>query len=453
MGLMVRIARAFPVQPLGRHSDRALYAGVFILAALPRLLYLLLEKPPFDSDYWTLAGSLLRDGSLSFDGTRTTAFEPAYPLFLAMARVLSGHSVLLVQVIQCMVAACGAVFLYRLASSLTGARRVAVIAAVLYAGYPLLIRHSPDPTDAALMTTLLIAFAAGFVNSTTARSDGAPGTPAADTPMRAARAGIWLGLAVLTRTMALPLIPLAAAIHSWQGASRSAGALTVTAFLVITPYAVRNYALNGSVLPTRSGLNLFISNSAYTASIFPAYGPDILQEYAWSVLLDRTARPPLTDSPALERELDAAWTGLALQEMRRDPLRTAGLKARNVLYFFSPRLVPYHEPTEATRILLGENGQFRVENSPPRRTSHQVIYAVSYTPVLALAVAGAWLRRRDIRRDAILWCVVVTFVAAHAIYFPTTRYRVPIEFVLLFYASVALDRWISRQTRSEITSA
>jgi hypothetical protein len=35
-------------------------------------------------------------------------------------------------------------------------------------------------------------------------------------------------------------------------------------------------------------------------------------------------------------------------------------------------------------------------------------------------------------------------VAAHAVYFPTTRYRVPIEFVLLFFASVALDRAIAR---------
>lgn len=415
-----------------RHPDGRAYAGIFVLAALPRLVYLLVAKPPFDSHYWALSESVLRDGSLSFEGIRTTAFEPAYPLFLAMARVLVGHNVLLVQAIQSIVAACGAVFLYRLATSLTGTRRVGMIAAGLYAGYPLLVRHSPDPTDAALMTTVILAFAAAFVS--------------ADTPFRSARAGIWLGLAVLIRTMALPLIPLAAGIQCWNGARRSAAALTVTAFLVMAPYAVRNYALNGSMLPTRSGLNLFISNSPYTSSIFPGYGPDILGEYAWSVL-EASAGPPLPESPALERERDAEWTDLALKEMRRHPLRTAGLKARNVLYFFSPRLVPYHEPTETTRILLGENGRFTVENSPPRRLSHQVIYAVSYTPVLALAIAGAWLRRRESRRDVILWCVVVTFVAAHALYFPTTRYRVPIEFVLLFYASVALDRWMSRNQR------
>ena len=403
---------------------------MFVLALLTRLLYLLLERPPFDGDYWALSDSLLRDWSLSLHGIRTTAFEPAYPLFLAMARVAVGHSALLVQVIQCTVAAAGAVFLYRLAASLTASPRAGSIAGALYAVYPLLVRHSPDPTDAALMTTLLIAFAAAFVTSTTAAG--------------AVRAGLWLGLAVLTRTMALPIVALAAAVYWWNGARRSAAALTVTALLVIAPYAVRNYALNGAILPTRSGLNLFISNSPYTPNIFPDYGPDILLEYAWSVL-EGAGRPPQPESPALERAQDAEWTALAWQEIRRHPLRTAGLKATNVLYFFSPRLVPYHEPTDTTRILLGENGQFTVENSPPRRTSHQIIYAVSYTPVLALAVGGVWLRRRDLRRDAILLCVAVTFVAAHAVYFPTTRYRVPMEFVLLFYAAVALDRWTGRR--------
>jgi hypothetical protein len=416
--------------PQRRYPDRLAYAGVFVLALLARLLYLLLERPPFGGDYWALSDSLLRDWSLSLHGSLTTAFEPAYPLFLALARVVAGHNALLVQVIQCTVAAAGAIFLYRLAARLTGSPRAGSIAAVLYAVYPLLVRHSPDPSDAALMTTLLIAFAAEFVSSTTAAG--------------AVRAGLWLGLAVLTRTMALPIVPLAAAVYWWNGARRAAAVLTGTALLVVAPYAVRNYALNGAILPTRSGLNLFISNSPYTAHIFPCYGPDILLEYAYSVL-EGAARPPLPESPALERQRDAEWTALAWREMRQHPLRTAGLKARNVLYFFSVKLVPFHEPTETTRILLGGNGQFTVENSPPRRRSHQIIYAVSYTPVLVLAIGGVWLRRRDLGRDAVLWCVVLTFVAAHALYFPTTRYRVPIEFVLLFYAAVALDRRFRRR--------
>jgi hypothetical protein len=246
-------------------------------------------------------------------------------------------------------------------------------------------------------------------------------------------------LAVLTRMMALPVLPLAAAIEWRTRGWRAAAALTLTALVVIAPYAVRNYMLNGAILPTRSGINLFISNSEHTANVFPDYGPDILEGYAASVVESRGAVPG-PPTPALERAYDAFWTRYAMEEIRRHPWRTAGLKVRNVFYFYSPRLVPYHEPTPETTIQFGENGTFTVEHSPPRRAFDQIVYAISYTPVLGLALAGVWLRRRELSRDGILWCVVAIFVVAHAVYFPTTRYRVPIEFVLLFYAAVALDR-------------
>lgn len=401
--------------------------GIFFLAFAPRALYLLVARPVFESHYWALSDSLLTSGQLGFDGGKTTEFEPAYPLFLAFTRMFVGNRMLLVQVVQCAVAALGAVFLYRLATTLAGRWRVGVIAVLIYAAYPLLIRHSADRTDAALMTMVVVAFTSAFVT--------------AETPVRSAVAGVWLGLAVLTRMMALPLIPLAGALEwrtrGWLGA----GALMLSALVVIAPYAIRNYALSGAIVPTRSGINLFISNSVYTATVFPDYGPDILEDYAASVVEARGI-PSGLSSPAADRAYDALWTRYALEEMRRHPWRTAKLKIGNVLYFFSPRLVPYHEPTAATTIQLREDGTFTVENSPTRPAVDQIVYAISYTPVLALAAAGVWLRRRDLSRDAILWCVVATFVVAHSVYFPTTRYRVPIEFVLLFYASVALDRWL-----------
>jgi glycerol uptake facilitator-like aquaporin len=401
--------------------------GIFLLAFAPRALYLLITRPAFESHYWALSDSLLTNGQLGFDGVKTTAFEPAYPLFLALARTLVGSRMLPVQLVQCAVASLAAVFLYRLATTLTGRWRVGVLSAFLYAAYPLLIRHSADRTDAALMTLVLIAFASEFAR--------------AQTPARSALAGAWLGLAVLTRTMTLPLIPLAAMLewrsHGW----REAAVLTLTALVVISPYVVRNYRLNGALVPTRSGLNLFLSNSKYTANVFPEYGPDILEDYAASVV-EAPGVSPGPSSPVIERAYDALWTRYALEEMRAHPWRTAGLKMRNVLYFFSPRLVPYHEPTAETAIQLAVTGAFAVENSPPRRAIDQIVYAISYTPVLALAVTGAWLRRRDVSRDAILWCVMATFVVVHAVYFPATRYRAPVEFVLLFYAAVTLDRWL-----------
>jgi len=79
-----------------------------------------------------------------------------------------------------------------------------------------------------------------------------------------------------------------------------------------------------------------------------------------------------------------------------------------------------------------------VEHSPARPLADQLTYAVSYVPVLAAALAGIWVRRRALRHDLILWCIVLTFVAVHVVYFPATRYRAPMEFVLLFYAAVGI---------------
>jgi hypothetical protein len=66
-----------------------------------------------------------------------------------------------------------------------------------------------------------------------------------------------------------------------------------------------------------------------------------------------------------------------------------------------------------------------------------------------MAAAAFYLRAADVRRDAILWSIVVTFALVHMVYFPAVRYREPMEFVLLFYCAVGLDALARRLTTSE----
>jgi 4-amino-4-deoxy-L-arabinose transferase-like glycosyltransferase len=395
--------------------------SLFALASTVRLAYLFVSPPPFQDFYWDLAGNWLQHGSLAIDAAKTTEFEPLYPLFLAAARWIARDHVQAVQAMQVLVAAAGGVLLFRLAEALTGRRRVGVLSGLLYACYPLLIRHSADAVEAALLTTILIAFAYAFVVAKTRRG--------------AAAAGVLLGAAILTRTAVLPLLPLSLAAMAADGRRRAAIGLALAA-IVVAPYFLRNHALNGSLLPTRGGRNLFIANCEYV--VLPEYGPDILSGFAQTILeregLDR--QPP---SPALERQQDILFRRFALAGMTRRPLHTLWLKLENVWYFFSPRLVPYHEPTSETRIVLGAGGAFSVENSPPRSGFNQWSYSVPYAFVVLFAVVGLRSRRGRLGRDAILWCIVMTFVVVHAVYFPATRYRVPMEFVLLFYAAVGLD--------------
>lgn len=408
-----------------------MYAALWAAALLPRVVYIALAHPSAESHYWLLASGLLRDGTLAIDRVPTTAFEPLYPMFLTTARWMTGDRVVVVQVLQAAVAAAAVIPLCALASTLTGRMRVGVIAAALYAAYPLLIRHSADATETALLTALLLAFCAAFVRATTIG--------------RTAVAGVWLGLAALTRAVTWPLLAIAPLLMIRRGIDRAA-ALALTALVIVSPYAIRNYALNGSWAPTRAGGNLFVSNSEYSLSLMPEHAPDVLGPYT-ETLLEREGLSRGPDSPAVDREEDAMFRRLTRDAVRKRPLAVLWLKVRNLWYFFSPRLVPYYEPTPDTRVTLGPDGAMRVDGSRPRPLAFQLAYSVPYVIVVGCALGGIYVRRRDLAADVILWSLVVTFAVTYAIFFPTTRYRAPIEFVLLFYAAVGLDAcWLGTRT-------
>ena len=398
---------------------------LFALAALVRLIFLFVVRPPFETMYWDLSTSLLREGALAIEGARTTDFEPLYPVVLAVLRLVWRDHALLVQAFQTVIASLGAIYLYRLALALTGRGQIAAIAALLYAIHPLLIRQAAAPADLTLATTLLVAFAYYFVTGATTAG--------------MALAGFVLGLLVLTRAMTVPIVAFAAVQLVAERRFRASLALTAVVAALVLPFLVRNQSVNGSWWPTRSGLNLYLGNSPYTAALLPHDDLDQLDAQA-SALIDGELSRVSSSSPEFERAADRLLTRHALDYMAEHPLQTLRQKFLNTLYFFSPWLVPFDVATSETRTEIDPSGRVVVLNAQPRPAIELVSYAAFYTPVLAAALVGIYLRRRDLRQDAMLWCIAATFVAVHALYIPATRYRAPMEFVLLFYAAVALQR-------------
>jgi peptidoglycan/LPS O-acetylase OafA/YrhL len=132
--------------------------------------------------------------------------------------------------------------------------------------------------------------------------------------------------------------------------------------------------------------------------------------------------------------------------MRRQPVRTVAMIAKKAWYVFVPRLVPYYRLGPDTTIALFDDGRFTVANASPRPLSHQWVYSASYVFVIVAAALGIYVRRtRLLQSDAVLWLIVLSFVAVYAVYFPSTGYLTPIAFVWLFYASVGLTQ--SRRPR------
>jgi len=407
---------------INRLSRARLCLALFALAALPRALYLIVARPAFEGYHSIAADALLRTGSFGDETARWTEYDPVYPVFLASVQWLFGPTALLIQAVQIAVDSAGAIGLYLLAESLTGRRRPAVIGAALYAFYPLLIRYSVLGSELSLLSVLLIAFACTVV--------------ADATPYRAAIAGFCLGLAVLTRSMVAPVALLTAAVFALTRGVTTAICFVLAVTATVSPWLIRNYTVNGSIWPAKSGLNLFMGNSKYMDAVLPEHNIDLIAAYA--IDLVARSRPDLLH-PAAEAALDRYYTALTWNEVKARPRQALGLVLSKGAYFFWPRLIPMRIRLPDTRIELLDDGRIRVENSPPRGIFEEIAYTVSYTFIAATALVGIWIRRSSLVQDAPLWCIVFTFAAIAAIYFPATRYRAPMEFVLLFYAAVALD--------------
>jgi hypothetical protein len=394
------------------------------LAFLPRLAYLLIFKPPFETTYWALAGSVVHARSLAIDGVKVTDFEPLYPIVLAACRALVGDRVFIVQLFQAMVASVGAVFLYRLSLELAGSARAAWIGAALFSFHPLLVRQAAAAGDLALVTTLMVIFARSFVSIRSVRG--------------AAMTGVWLGLAALTRVMVLPVGVLGGAIWWRQRRPAAACACLATTAALVFPFLLRNHIVNGSWLPTRNGINLYIANSPYTADLLPTYDLDLLMEPAYDAFARE--RPEIsTSSREYPAAVDVFLRRRAIEYMIESPARTFGQKISNIMYFLSPRLVPYDVAAVDTRVIIAPSGTVTVDNSAPRPRAEVWAYGVATSFVLVTAAAGIFIRRHVLRDDAILWAIVATFVLVNAVYVPASRYTAPMLFALLFYSGVALS--------------
>lgn len=387
------------------------YFLAFVVCALPRVLFLFrLWGRGFDQDalYWQLSGELLQTGVLGFDGRPTTWQDPLYILFLAAARWFAHNNASWVMLMQILVASVGGGYLYRLALRLSNRPKVAAIAVFLYAFHPYLIRQSIAILEVSLLGTLLIVSADAYVRI--------------DRPRRAALAGLFFGLAVLARSVVFPVAVLGSMAVAFLKNARWGAIFLAAVLIVICPSWIRNFSVDGSLWPTRGGLSFFVANCKYSGRLIPQKSTDLLVPYAYFRLDNFPMKSALVRS---EREEDRDFTKMALGYICRHPFETLKQKIFNFYYFFSPVLIP-HEPT-------GGESRNRWETA---------ICFWFHLGLLLFAALGILWRRRRWREDLILSLSLMVFALVSSVYSPATRLRAPVEFVLIFYAAVAVDRML-----------
>lgn len=409
-----------------RRTKTSWCALVFAACAAPRLLVLLRTPEPPPNYYWNIATSLLASGSYGFGSGVTTAIEPLYPLFLAAARLLTGDRFALAMLVQVLVASAAGALLFLLAERVTQSRASALIAAALYAFYPYYVRQSIAPHELTLSTVMLIVTPWQYSRTQNIK--------------QAALLGGVLGLLLLLRFSFAPIWIAAIALLILRRRVREALVAAAVSVALLSPWIARTRAIDGSLAPTRVGENLFIASCKFADQVLPWYDADLMVDYAYQTVhadaLANSVPPHL-----MERTIDDALLRRAIECIRANPVRAARLKLRNLLYSFSPLLLPVHARLRES-VAHVENGQLHLLSITPRPRFDVLSHAVAHTAILAGALVGLGIRRRVLlREDAFLLAIVASIAIVCAIFFPTTRLTSPMLPVAMIYAGVGFS-WI-----------
>ena len=225
-------------------------------------------------------------------------------------------------------------------------------------------------------------------------------------------AGLAAGAATLIRPSWLLFTPFALAVGLAFGKPRSrhlAVGLSMIAGLVVmmTPWVIRNARVSGHFVPT----TLQVGASLYDGLNPTATGASDMRFVPAMTLAERNA--PSDAVEMLEYRLDHRMRNEAIAWARQHPSRVVQLAAIKFVRIWNIW------PNEATL---------------SSRTTRLVI-AVSYVPVMLLALVGAW---RTVRRGwpYLLCCLpAVYFTLLHMIFVGSIRYRQPAMLALVVLAA------------------
>lgn len=413
----------------GRISDRVLLAAGLGTALFVRLGLVVATRHQAvvadPADYHRL-GLLLADGrgfgrSVLAAGGGPTAFRPPlYPLFLGLVYRVTGDSVTAARVTQALLGVVTVALLALIADMIWG-RRVARVVLLVSAVYPpLVFVGTPLLSESISLPLQLGAIAAGLQ----VRRGRAPLPWAAVT-------GLLLGLGVLARptlgALAVPIVVLLLTAKApWRARLTWTAVAGLTAVATLVPWEVRTYRAFDAFVPV-STLDGYVLAGVYNrqADEDPR-DPGQWRNPTGVPAMARHFRDPTLDELELSQRLRKTATDYASAH----PGYVGRVVGWNTVRLF-----------DLTGLRLARASAEPLGFGP--RVAE--IWLGSYAVAMILAVAGACTRLAR-RAPLGLWIVVPAVVAATVPTLGTSRYRSPIEPVIVLLACLAITTWLDRRT-------
>jgi tetratricopeptide (TPR) repeat protein len=344
---------------------------------------------------------------------------PLYPYLLGCVYAIAGHDPGVVRVIQAALGAASCVLIALAGSRFFNARDGAIAGLVL-AIYPPAIFFDGLIQKSSLdlfLTSAMLALLGEF---------------------QARRRWTWLaaaaavtGALVLNRENAFVLFPVVAVWLlvafgdvpartrvTWIAAFAGAG------FLVLLPVGLRNAHVGGEFVLSTSqlGPNFYIGNnpgaSGSYESLVPGRGDPIFERADATALASKDAGRPLSPT-----EVSRYWLRRSFGYIRAQPLDWLRLSGRKLLLTVNAAEISDTESIEAY-----------AASAPLLRALQWLDFGV----VLPLAAFGAWMCRRDWRRQLLLYLMIAGMILAVAAFFVVARYRHPIAPLVMLFAGAGV---------------
>ncbi len=386
--------------------------GVRLAFALQRNHLLVSDMVDYDARGMLL---LQRHTFQTGDFHGSTYHPPLYTVFLAGVYALFGHDLTAVYLVQALLGTAMLVGLYLLGRRL-GGRGLGLLTLALAAAYLPFAGYTGVLLPETLFVTLLVW---GVVLA----AEGTLRGPARAGPLWFLGAGAVLGLAILTRSVALPVPFLVLLWMRWVpdrvGRRRWAARCSVLLLgvvLVVAPWTVRNVREQHApvLVDTVGGLNLLIGNNPHSWGLYDERFVDT-PGYRRAFAEGRT--------PA---ERDAIMRQEALGWVVRHPARFAAVTGARAAMALTIHIDWVGRYTEWERLM---GGRLLAPFVRP-------VVAVYQWALMLLGSAGAVLAVR--RRRALILPVVLAGYqfAVMAVFYVQVRYRLPaMPFVILLAAS------------------
>lgn len=428
-------------EDIAPHCARRWLAIILLMALVLRLgiAWWIGASPPqiFDEQsYNEIAGSLATSGRFADQTGRLTSLRPPlHPALLAAVYWVWGeHHYLAARLVQALVGALTVLPLYSLAQGMFS-RRVALLAVALFAVEPSLMGYTGLLLSETLFTFLLVL---SCLLMQRLLQDGRFHW--------AFLFGVATGLAALTRSLMLPMVPVFClflywALHSWRWPRRLALSATVVVgcLVVVGPWIVRNTRLEGTLttIDAIGGRNLMMGNYEYTPLTRSWDTISILAgtEKSWEVLL-------IQQHPEFGRLSQGARDKLAMRHGLKFILAHPGLTLkRSCVKFFDFWQL---ERTLLGGMKMGWWGNF----SRPALIAAAVLMSAANAGVILAGILGLFLSRpNDLRMHVFIILLILLTAAVHTLIFAHSRYRLPLMPLLLIYSASLPFFWKTRSLR------